>query len=128
MFKNEKEQAQHYQQVRDAISMLSTKSPKYVKEAKKRAEKYSKDNKIECVICVDGTPLDILHVFPPLNPDPTDKLIDTDWHVKCPKCNHEDLFTTHFSENHAEFKEMKKQGEQQRKNQQRKKRRRRRRR
>ena len=120
-----KKKEKHYQEVRDFISELTTKRPKYVADAQKRAEKYSKQGVIECPMCVDGTHLDILHILPPLNPDPTDEIIDTDWHVKCPKCNHEDYFTVEFRHDQEEFKEMEetmKQQREQRKKQLRKKR------
>ncbi|MDE0314661.1 MAG: hypothetical protein OXM61_07160 [Candidatus Poribacteria bacterium] len=126
MLNNNTKREQHYQEVRSCISKLSTERPQYVKEARERAENYSGSFSIDCVICLDGTKLDILHIFPPINPDPIDSFIDTDLHVKCPKCGHEDWFTIQFRVDQVDFKEMFKQGKHQRKNQMPKKRRKRR--
>ena len=73
------------------IKDLRKHRPDYLAEAKERADDMtSSGHKIRCPIC--ETQLSILHVFPQLtfNVDP---IIDTDWHVKCGNCNHEDLFT-----------------------------------
>ena len=84
---------EHYETVRQAIRELSEERPQYVIEARQRATQMSKTHKINCPICADDTRLDILHVFPPLKRNLDDPLIDTDWHVRCKVCGHEDWFT-----------------------------------
>ena len=73
------------------IKDLRKHRPDYLAEAKERAyDMTSSGVKIRCPIC--ETQLSILHVFPQLTFN-VDSMIDTDWHLKCGKCNHEDLVT-----------------------------------
>ena len=73
------------------IKDLRKHRPDYLAEAKERADDMrSSGYIIRCPIC--KTQLSILHVFPQLTLN-VDPIIDTDWHVKCGNCNHEDLFT-----------------------------------
>ena len=90
--------------IRQAITDLARQRPKYLREAKQRAKRLAKEGKIECPVCNDGTLLDILHVFPPLKPNLDDPILDTDWHVRCLKCGHEDWFTIKFNQDDEQAK------------------------
>ena len=73
------------------IKDLRQHCPHYWAEAKKRADDMRSNGwTVPCPIC--KTELSLLHVFPQLTSN-VDAMIDTDWHVKCGNCNHEDLFT-----------------------------------
>ena len=84
-------------EVRAYIADLSELRPQYAKEAKQRAkQKIDEGLVVECPMCDDGTMLDILHVFLPLVQDFDDPELDSDIHIRCPKCQHENLFTIVF--------------------------------
>ena len=78
------------------IKDLQKHRPDYLAEAKKRADDLtSRGWVVRCPIC--DTQLSILHVFPQLTLN-VDTMIDTDWHVKCGNCGHEDLFTMMYKQ------------------------------
>ena len=90
---------QRQSEVRAFITELSESRPQYVKEAKQRAKEQTDAGWVTaCPICDDGTMLDTLHIFPPLVQDFDDPKLGSEIHIRCPKCQHEDLFTIAFDE------------------------------
>ena len=90
---------QRQSEVRAFITELSESRPQYVKEAKQRAKEQTDAGWVTaCPICDDGTMLDTLHIFPPLVQDFDDPKLGSEIHIRCQKCQHEDLFTIAFDE------------------------------
>ena len=70
------------------ISELKVTRPRYLKRAKRRADKFNKKGwNVACPKCGEDQ-MDILHVFP----DPNTGEKDQDWHVEC-ICGHVGFFT-----------------------------------